>query len=105
MANKKIPKGVSSQKAPRDLMAKSRPPAKSAVKTRKKKDPELTKQQITRKLSKIKAGLEKREIKTFKDIFDIMAPSIFGKIIGIQTKSFNDRVVDPGKFTLNRLIV
>jgi hypothetical protein len=105
MANKKELKHAHGKKPSGGSSSKNRLPAKPAVKTRKKKDPELTKEQIARKLVKIKTGLEKREIVTFKDIFDIMAPSTFGKAIGIQTKSFNDRVLDPGKFTLNRLIV
>ena len=73
------------------------------------KDRELARQEkekkLARKLNKIKSGIESVEIKTFDDIFIIIALTPFGQMLGYKFYRFNDMVADPGLFSYNDTVV
>jgi hypothetical protein len=112
MAAQKLSSSSSGKKAKKSIISEVQETAPSQIpktrKTRQKKTKEESQQQRVkkeeRKLQLIKSAFERREIKTFDNIFVYIDPSPFGRLIGLQFYSFNDKVADPGKFTYNDIV-
>jgi hypothetical protein len=102
MADKKKP--LSQTRTPKaSTISSSAPPGKEKIrKPRTRKDPEQLKAEKAakeaRKLANIKAGLERGEIKTFQDIFDILNRTPFEKLLGKQANTFKNKLDNPGLF-------